>query len=210
MVLSRTPITFRTAYGRALLADIRYSNMIHSLQMRKSSVFANDDWAVQPWVDDQKTDEQELCDLGFALAALEEKIDTFDDVRVSPISVASWLNQCSRLDDALEEFGYRQSPAARSLPTQTATTEIQSESDDNPHEFGSLSQALAVITSASLRLGLSNAVRHVYDLYLGRPPISSPMDASSRELYDSLSSMSRRHSPSHMNAIGHSMVSMVP
>lgn len=142
--------------------------MIQCIQYRKSSFLGNPEWSTLRWSDTGKDIYQQLCDKGFALAALLEELDnarlTKENTNLSILS--EFLGRLSSLDDELNLW-YREitkeSPSPLYWHTQSTALgghlkEAVEPRTLPPFVFHTLRLANITATYWGLRLSLSNTI----------------------------------------------------
>ena len=171
--------------------------MIQCIQYRKSTFLGSSEWSTLPWSETGKNIYQQLCDKGFALAALLEDIDnaglTKENINISLLS-----RLFRRLFDLYEELNLwygeileeSHSPLywpAQSISHSSHPKGAVKSSELLPFAFHTLLHAHTIVTFWALQIVISNAIalacEHVLSLNAQAPGHSSG-STSSQEIQD--------------------------
>ena len=200
--------------------------MIQCIQYRKSTFLGRSEWSTLPWRETGKDIYQQLCDKGFALAALLEDIDnaglTKENLNISLLSklLRRLYDLCEELNSwygAILEESY--SPLywhAQSISHSSQPKGAVNSSELLPFAFHTLLHAHTIVTFWALQIVISNAIalscEHVLSMnaqVAGQSSVSTSsqtmQDLHTRSLY-----LLEIHTVSHRRQLATNIVRSMP
>ena len=171
--------------------------MIQCIQYRKSTFLGSSEWSTLPWSETGKNIYQQLCDKGFALAALLEDIDNAGFTKEN-INIALLSRLLRRLFDLYEELNLwygeileeSHSPLywhTQSIPHSWHPKEAVESSGILPFAFHTLLHAHTIVTYWALQIIISNAIALACEHMLSmnaQLPTQSSVSTSSQAIQD--------------------------
>ena len=177
--------------------NLKSTQMIQSIQFRRSSFLLEPDWRERPWDHHEKDYHQRLYDYGFELGALQNRIDdaglqrgelTTDNAEI----FLGDLNRCHAGIDAWYQEFLSASPSplywiddvpSGSMPEEQ--TETASEHDDSPMPgpfvFPNLRLATATISYWGLKIAIAATLRQLLNEMMRSSPSPRPASTLSKQ-----------------------------